>query len=135
MALRIREATTEEMRYAWAKKLAALRDQDPLHLAQSYIEGFYSTARRMGLVAGPVLHEVFRLMNRIDPNVPSPRVVSCIDDLDNYIAQSPILQELLLFATSQKFGKALKQCEHTYARPMQLKNAAPAGNKDSGQPS
>ena len=85
-----------------------LHQQDPRHLGRAWWDGVCHTARRAGLVAGADLRQVFRVMSRLEDQVPRPRVVARVDELDEYVAGSPMLQDLVAFSASPGFGQILK---------------------------
>jgi hypothetical protein len=107
LAHQIREATNEEMLAVWAEDLQDLRDQDPAQLGHHWWEGVCHTARRAGLIAGPDLRQIFRVMSRIEYSVPRPRVVARLDELDDYITGSRFLRDLLTFSCAPNFGSIL----------------------------
>ena len=108
LADKIKEGTEQEALDYWAEQIEHLRGEDPLDLGRRWWEGVGFTARRAGLVAGADLRQVFRVMSRLTEEVARPRVVARIDELDEYVAASPKLQDLVAFAASPAFGKLLR---------------------------
>jgi hypothetical protein len=106
---RIREVTDDPTRSAWADQLGHLRAADPVEQGRSWWKGVCATARRAGLLAGADLRQVFRVVSRLESDVPRPRVVARLDELDEYLAGSDVLQDLVAFAANPSFGRLLKQ--------------------------
>lgn len=102
------ESTEDKIRSDWADALGELRNEDPLELGRKWWQGVGFTARRAGLVAGADLRQVFRVMSRLEDAVPRPRVVARLDELDEYVANSEHLQDLVAFSASPKFGQILR---------------------------
>ena len=107
LAERIREGVDDGTRAAWAEELEGRREQDPHEIGRSYWESVQVIARRAGLLAGPDLRQVFRVVSRLASDVPRPRVVAKLEELDQYVASSPILRDLVAFAASPTFGRLL----------------------------
>jgi len=107
LAERIGKAVAEEQRDAWAERLADLQFEDPVELGRRWWSGICYTARRAGLVAGADLRQVFRIQSRLTEEVARPRVVARMEELDQYLASSPILQDLVAFSASPAFGRLL----------------------------
>ncbi len=107
LADRIREAANEETRGRWAVQLGELRSVDPIEEGRRWWRAVCGTARRAGLVAGADLRQVFRVVSRLEPEIPRPRVVARLDELDEYVASSDVLRDLVAFASSPAFGKIL----------------------------
>jgi len=108
LAERIREVADEATRAAWSQRLADLSGHDAVELGRLWWRGVCATARRAGLLAGADLRQVFRVVSRLEPEVPRPRVVARIDELDEYISGSDVLQDLVAFAASPAFGQVLR---------------------------
>jgi tetratricopeptide (TPR) repeat protein len=109
MADRIRGATDDELRGAWAEKLSGLREKDPVELGRRWWKGTCCTARRAGLLAGADLRQVFRIQSRLEEEVERPRVVARMEELDAYVAESENLVDLVAFAASPAFGKLIRR--------------------------
>jgi hypothetical protein len=107
LADRIREVADDATRASWASKLVELAALDPVEQGRAWWSGVCATARRAGLVAGADLRQVFRVVSRLDPEVPRPRVVARLDELDEYVASSEVLRDLVAFAASPAFGQIL----------------------------
>ncbi|MCC6747446.1 MAG: hypothetical protein IT371_07300 [Deltaproteobacteria bacterium] len=109
LATRIRETAVEGTLARWTEWLGSLQGQDPLALGRSYWSGVCHTARRAGLLAGADLRQAFRVVSRLEePEVPRPRVVARMDELDEYVASSAVLQDLVGFAASPSFGELMR---------------------------
>jgi tetratricopeptide (TPR) repeat protein len=108
LADRIREVASKEIRAGWAERLVELRDKDPVEQGRIWWKNACYTARRAGLVAGADLRQAFRVLSRLEPELPRPRVVAKPEELDEYVSNSEILQDLVAFAASPAFGKILK---------------------------
>ncbi|MFH1132519.1 MAG: tetratricopeptide repeat protein, partial [Pseudomonadota bacterium] len=107
LAEQIRQTTDDETRRSWTEQLQSLRNEDPFELGRKWWESARKTARRTGLLAGADLRQVFRVVSRQEGGVPKPHVVSRLEDLDEYVSQSEILQDLVAFAASPRFGQLL----------------------------
>ncbi|MCA9672976.1 MAG: hypothetical protein KC503_45605 [Myxococcales bacterium] len=108
---RIREAVDEGTRAAWAEQLEQWADVSPLELGRRYWLGVRKSARRAGLLAGADLRQAFRVVSRLETDVTRPRVVARIEELDEYVDSSPILQDLVAFAASPSFGKLMANAQ------------------------
>jgi len=111
LTARIIDEVEDGTRSAWADKLEHLAGSDPLEIGRRWWEGVSYTARRAGLVAGADLRQVFRVMSRLQEDVPRPRVVARIDELDEYVAGSLMLQDLVAFSASPAFGQILRNAK------------------------
>ena len=79
------------------------------NLASDYWDSVRSSARRSGMLAGADLRQVFRVLARLEPTVPRPRVVARLSELDEYVTQSDMLRDIVVFAASPQFGELLSQ--------------------------
>ena len=104
LATRIEDGVDEQTRQGWAERLAGLATQDPAALGQRWWDGVCYTARRAGLLAGADLRQVFRVQSRLEEEVSRPRVVARMTELDDYVASSELLKDLVAFAASPAFG-------------------------------
>ena len=104
---KISEEVGESLKVEWADKLSHLKDQDPVDVTNRWWNGTRAMARRAGLLAGADLRQVFRVLSRLEDDVPRPRVVARIDELDSYVGSSDLLKDLIAFAASPSFGKLL----------------------------
>ena len=100
-------ATDEATRRRWAGELAHLSDLEPRAYGLTWWQATLASARRVGLIAGPDLRQAFRLVSRMDEGVPRPRVVARIEDLDEYLQQADVLQDIVSFAASPTFARIL----------------------------
>jgi hypothetical protein len=91
-------------RAEWAEKLAGLKGQSPATAGLAYAFGMAETARRLGAIAAADLRLVIRVFSRIYEEVPKPKTVGRVEELDDYLAEVPPLQRLLGFAASPEFG-------------------------------
>lgn len=107
LAGQISEASDDAARERWAQTLAPLAKSEPLQLAQKYWQGTLATARRAGLLAGADTRQVFRVIARMEEDVPRPRVVAKLEELDEYVGQSALLQDIIAYAASPAFGQLL----------------------------
>ena len=110
LAATIIEQVSDETRSTWCDSIESLGldKQDPKALGRRWYDGVLHTARRAGLVAGADLRQVFCVMSRIEEQVPRPRVVARVDELDEYVAGSELLQDLVAFAASPAFGRIVR---------------------------
>jgi hypothetical protein len=100
MITRVDEGT----RAGWATRLAHLRDTPPATLGERYASGMVESARRLGTIAAADLRLVIRVFSRIYEEVPKPKTVGRVEEMDEYLAEVPPLQRLLSFAASPEFG-------------------------------
>ncbi|MBI5479113.1 MAG: hypothetical protein HY906_09665, partial [Deltaproteobacteria bacterium] len=91
-------------RAGWAERLAHLRDTAPADLGQRYALGMTESARRLGTVAAADLRLVIRVFSRMYEEVPKPKTVGRVEEMDDYLVEVPALQRLLAFAASPEFG-------------------------------
>ena len=68
---------------------------------------FNLTNLRDANLAGADLRQAFRVLARLEPELPRPRVVARLEELDEYVGGSEILKELVAFAASPTFGQLL----------------------------
>jgi tetratricopeptide (TPR) repeat protein len=115
LAERIREGTDQATLAGWAERLAGLRGLEPVELGRVWWHGACATARRAGLLAGADLRQVFRVVSRLEAEVPRPRVVARLEELDDYISTSEVLQDLVAFAASPAFGQLI----HSALQPLE----------------
>jgi len=108
IAERICAVMDDARRERWKEMLEPLREQDPSALGGTWWAAVCIMARRAGLLAGPDLRQAFRVVARIDDDVPRPRVVAHLAELDEYVAQSAALQDLVAFAASPAFGQLMQ---------------------------
>ncbi|PID37916.1 MAG: hypothetical protein CSB49_08255 [Proteobacteria bacterium] len=111
LAGQIMESTEEATRESWAQTLEPLRGADPAALGQSYWQAVLSTARRAGLLAGADSRQVFRVLARMEEDVPRPKVVAKLEELDEYVAQSEILRGVIAYAATPEFAQLLADAE------------------------
>jgi hypothetical protein len=101
----------EPLRASWAERLIELRSVDPVEQGRTWWQGVSAAARRAGLLAGADLRQVFRVASRLETDVPRPRVVARLDELDEYIGGSELLQDLVAFAANPAFGQLMKSAQ------------------------
>jgi len=94
----------EATRTAWAERLAHLRGPTPEIVGARHAAGIQESARRVGTVAAGDLRLVMRVFSRMYEDIPKPRTVGKVDELDEYLAEVPQIQRLLAFAAAPEFG-------------------------------
>jgi tetratricopeptide (TPR) repeat protein len=100
----IRTQIDDAKRAAWAERLAFLKGVPPQALGARYAFGMAETARRLGTIAAADLRLVIRVFSRLYEEVPKPKTVGRVEEIDEYLAEVPALQRLLAFAASPEFG-------------------------------
>lgn len=108
LADQIRSVTDQKDRDRWQEKLEPLTNEDLTTTAQKHLAGIYGTAERAGILAGADTRQVFRVLARMHEDIPRPRVVARLSELDEYIEGSEILKRVISFAASAEFGKLLE---------------------------
>jgi tetratricopeptide (TPR) repeat protein len=106
---RITNDVEQDVRARWAEQLQPLADIDPVELGQQWWAAVGYMARRVGLLAGADLRQAFRVIARIEPEVPRPRVVARLEELDSYVGSSDVLRDIVAFAASPAFGQLLRE--------------------------
>jgi tetratricopeptide (TPR) repeat protein len=104
MASVILSRVDDATRADWARRLEHLRETPPEALGQRYAAGMTESARRLGTVAAADLRLVIRVFSRMYEEVPKPKTVGRVEEMDDYLAEVPALQRLLAFAASPEFG-------------------------------
>jgi hypothetical protein len=100
----VRTRIDDAKRADWAARLAHLKGVPPAALGARYAFGLTESARRLGTVAAADLRLVIRVFSRIYEEVPKPKTVGRIEEVDEYLGEMPALQRLLAFAASPEFG-------------------------------
>lgn len=111
IAQQLEEQVDEATRQRWADTLGQLGKEEPRTYCTRWWNATLSTARRAGVLAGPDMRQVFRVVARMEESVPRPRVVSRLAELDDYVGEAEIFADLLGFAASPAFGKLLREAE------------------------
>jgi hypothetical protein len=92
----------------WAGKLQPLLSgTTPAELGERWWLGAVETARRVALLAAPDCRLAARMLSRMHEDLPKPRMVARIDELDGGPAESAVLRDLCSFAASPELGALL----------------------------
>lgn len=109
LAEHIVAVTDPVSRQSWAETLRGLtHDTSPADLSRSLWALTQRTALRAGLLANADLRQAFRAVARLAEDVPKPKVVSQVDELDDFVAPCAELREIVAFAASPQFGALVR---------------------------
>jgi hypothetical protein len=108
MAETIRSKVDAAKLSEWAARLQPLVERTtPAELGESWWQGVLETARRVALVGAPDCRLAARMLSRMHDDLPKPRMVARIDELDGGPSESAVIRELCAFAASPELGALL----------------------------
>ena len=105
---KITAATDEATRLAWAGRLVGVLIYEQSSLTQRHYEALLSTSRRVGAVVAGDLRLASRAIARLyESEAIKPQGLTKSAELDEHLAEAPVLRAILSFACSPGFGKLL----------------------------
>jgi tetratricopeptide (TPR) repeat protein len=107
LAASIDAAMDDDQRELWLVTLEPYKDEDPQAFGERHVAATWQNAHRSGLLAGADMRQAFRVLARMSSDVPRPKVVARLEDLDDYISCSELLQQVVAFSASPQLGALL----------------------------
>ncbi|TVQ96782.1 MAG: hypothetical protein EA398_15530 [Deltaproteobacteria bacterium] len=97
---RLREVAGLDRLDAWAATLIDHGDQDPTEVARDWFAEVVHQGHCAGLVAGPDLMQIWKVLSVMDDRVERPMAFQSWEAVDESLQPAPLLRGLLAFATS-----------------------------------